>query len=106
MDTNLAKLRLATCGNLVPKIEKGQGRLDDNVGMEPGEQLAAEILEAIRSGRDLYVFDQLIAGPDRLERARQLLIQRRAACSDSEEAAFLTSIVRELEKGEDSSHAG
>jgi hypothetical protein len=28
--------------------------------MDAGEQLAAEILDAIRSGRDLWVFDQVI----------------------------------------------
>jgi hypothetical protein len=47
----------------------------DNVGMDAGEQLAAEILGAIRSGRDLWVFDQVIEGPDRLERARKVLTE-------------------------------
>ena len=70
---------------------------DDNVGMDAGEQLAAEILDAIRSNRDLYVFDQLIEGPDSLERARKVLIEKRDACSDPDEAAFLTSVIRELE---------
>jgi hypothetical protein len=69
------------------------------VGMEAGEQLAAEILDAIRSGRDLYVFDQFIEGPDRSEGARKVLIEKRDACSDADEAAFLTSIIRGLEKG-------
>ena len=71
----------------------------DNVGMDAGEQLAAEILGAIRSGRDLYVFDQVIEGPDRLERARKVLIEKRDAHSDPDEVAFLTSIIRGLEKG-------
>lgn len=39
--------------------------------MDAEEQLAAEILDAVSSGRDLYVFDQFIEGPDRLERARK-----------------------------------
>ena len=67
--------------------------------MDAGEQLAAEILDAIRSDRDLYVFDQFIEGPDRLERARQVLIEKRDARSDSDEVAFLTSVIRGLEKG-------
>jgi hypothetical protein len=62
------------------------------------EQLAARILDAIRSGGDLYVLDQVIEGPDRLERARKVLIEKRDACSDPDEAAFLTSIIRALEK--------
>jgi hypothetical protein len=67
--------------------------------MDVGEQLAAEILDAIRSGRDLWVFDQFIEGPDRLERARQVLIEKRDAESDPDEAAFLASIMRGLENG-------
>ena len=67
--------------------------------MDVGEQLATEILEAVSSGRDLYVFDQFVEGPDRLERARKVLIERCDACSDADEAAFLTSIIRGLEKG-------
>ena len=39
--------------------------------MDAGEQLAAEILDAIKSGRDLWVFDQFIELYDRLERARK-----------------------------------
>ena len=70
-----------------------------NVGMDAGEQLAAEILDAIRFGRDLWVFDQFIEGPDRLERARKVLIEKRDARSDADGAAFLTSIIRGLEKG-------
>jgi hypothetical protein len=42
--------------------------------MDDGELVAAEIFEAIRSGRDLWLYDQFVGGPDRLERARQLLI--------------------------------
>jgi len=71
----------------------------DNVGMDAGDQLATEILDAISSGRDLYVFDQFIQGPHRLERSRKVLIEKRDACSDPDEAAFLTSIIRGLEKG-------
>jgi hypothetical protein len=67
--------------------------------MDVGEQLAAEILDAIRSGRDLWVFDQFIEGPDRLERARQVLIEKRDAESDPDEAAFLASFIRGLENG-------
>ena len=67
--------------------------------MDVGEQLAAEILDAIRSGRDLWVFDQFIEGPDRLERARQVLIEKRDAESDPDKAAFLASIIRGLENG-------
>jgi hypothetical protein len=72
---------------------------DNNVGMHAGEQLAAEILETIKSGRDLWVFDQFIEGYDGLERARKVLMERRDACSDLDEAAFLTSIIRGLAKG-------
>jgi len=60
--------------------------------------VAADILHAIRSGRDLWLFDQVVEGPDRLERACNLLIERRAACSDPDEAAFLTTVIRGLEK--------
>ena len=56
--------------------------------MDAGEQLAAEIIDAIRSGGDLWLFDQLIAGPDRLEGALQLLLDRRAACSDPAKRLF------------------
>jgi len=38
--------------------------------MDAGKQLAAEILDAIKSGRDLWVLDQFIEGYDRLERAK------------------------------------
>jgi hypothetical protein len=55
--------------------------------MDPGEQLAAEIIDAISSGRDLYVFDQFIAGPNRLEGSLKVLIEKRDACSDPDEAA-------------------
>ena len=67
--------------------------------MAAGEQLAAEILDVIRLGRDLWVYDHFIEGPDRLEHARKVLIERRDARSDPDEAAFLTSIIRGLEKG-------
>ena len=65
--------------------------------MEPGVQIAAEIREAVRSGRDLYVRDQFIEGPDCLERVRKLLIEERDACLDPDEVAFLNSIISELE---------
>jgi hypothetical protein len=67
-------------------------------GMDAGEQLATEILDAIGSGRDLYVFDQYIVGPDSLKRARKVLIEKRDACLDPDEAAFLTSIIYGLGK--------
>ncbi len=68
-----------------------------------GEDLAAEIIEAIKSGRDVYVFDRYIGGPGRLERdhledARTVLIEKRDACSEPDEACFLTSIIAGLEK--------
>ena len=66
---------------------------------EAGEQLAAEILDAIRTGRDVWVFDQILQGPDRLEYARKLLLERRAACSDPTEATLLSSIIGGLESG-------
>ena len=66
--------------------------------MNTGEQLAAEIIDAIRSGRDVWVFDQTLQGPDRLEHARKLLLEERAACSDPDEVAFLTSIIGGLER--------
>jgi hypothetical protein len=66
--------------------------------MDAGEQLAAKILDAIRSGRDLYVFDRFIKGPDRLESARKVLIEKRDACSDPDEADFLTSVIRRLKR--------
>jgi hypothetical protein len=50
-----------------------------------------------QAGCDLYAFDHYLAGPDCLERARRLLIQRRDACSDPDETALLTSIIRALE---------
>jgi hypothetical protein len=50
--------------------------------MDAGE-LAGEILDAIRSGRDLYLYDHSISGPDRMQCAREVLIEKRDACSDS-----------------------
>lgn len=67
--------------------------------MDTGEQLAAEILDAIGLGRDLYVFDRFIEGPDRLERAFKVPIERRDARLDPDGAAFPTGIIRGLEKG-------
>jgi hypothetical protein len=66
--------------------------------MEAGE-LAAEILDAIRSGRDLYLSDHYIIGPDGMQRAREVLIEKRDACSDPDEVAFLTGVIRGLEEG-------
>ena len=70
----------------------------DNVGMDAGE-LAAEILDAIRSGRNLYLYDHYIIGPDGRQRARQVLIEKRDACSDPDEVVFLTGVIRGLEEG-------
>ena len=64
--------------------------------MDSGEQLASAIIEAIRSGRDVWVFDQMLQGLDRLEHARKLLVERCAACSDPNEVA--TSIIEEREQ--------
>lgn len=66
--------------------------------MDAGE-LAAEILDAITSGRDLYLYDHYIIGPDGRQRAREVLIEKRDACSDPDEVAFLTSVIRGLEEG-------
>ena len=38
-----------------------------------------------------------VQGPDRLERARKMLIEKRDACSGVDEAAYLTSIIQGLE---------
>lgn len=67
--------------------------------MDAGERLAAEMLDLIRSGRDLYVFDEFIQGPDRRRRAREVLVEKRDACSDPDEVAFLTSVIRGLDEG-------
>jgi len=65
------------------------------------EQFAGTILEAISSGRDLYLYDHYIVGPNRLECARKVLTEQRNACSDPAEAAFLTSVIRCLENRDD-----
>ena len=83
--------------NLAPIKNRSPTGYD--LGVDTGEQLAAEILDAISSGRDLWVFDQVIEGPDRLEHARKVLIEKRDACSSPDEAAFLSSIIRGLERG-------
>lgn len=70
----------------------------DNVGTDPGKPIAAVIIDAIRSGRDLYVYDVYIVGPHALERARAVLLEKLSACSDPEQAASLTGIIRELEE--------
>ena len=66
--------------------------------MDAGE-LAAIILDAIRSGRDLYLYDRYIIGPDGSQRAREVLIEKRDACSDPDEVVFLTGVIRGLEEG-------
>ena len=63
--------------------------------------MAAEILDAIRSDRDLYLYDHYIIGPDVRQRAHEVLIEKRDACSDPDETAFLSSVIRRLEKGGD-----
>src|ERR1035441_4412337 len=51
--------------------------------MDAGE-LAAIILDAIRSGRDLYLYDRYIIGPDGTQRAREVLIEKRDADQTTE----------------------
>jgi hypothetical protein len=63
------------------------------------EELIAAILDATTSGRDLYLYDHYIIGPDSRQRAREVLIEKRDACSDPEEAALLTTVIRGLEEG-------
>ena len=70
----------------------------DNAGMDAGE-FVASILDAIGSGRDLYLYDHYVAGPDPRQRAREVLIEKRDACSDPDEVAFLTRVIHGLEKG-------
>jgi hypothetical protein len=65
--------------------------------MDAGEQLVAEVIEAITSGRDVYVFNQYVQGSD-LAHARRLLLEKRSTCADPDVAAFLTSIIEALEK--------
>ena len=70
--------------------------------MDTKAELEAKMLDALTSGGDLWVFDQYVGGgPDSLERARKLLIERRAAYSDPDEAASLTRVIRWLEKGDE-----
>jgi hypothetical protein len=77
-------------------------RISDNLGMEiDPEQFAGTILGAISLGRDLYLYDHYIGGPNHLECARKVLTERRDACSDPAEAAFLTSVLRCLENRDD-----
>ncbi len=61
--------------------------------------MLAQILDAITSGRDLYLYDRYIIGPDARQRAREVLIEKREACSEPDEVAFLTSVIRGLEEG-------
>jgi hypothetical protein len=85
----------------IPKSDRRQ-HTGDNVRMDAiREQLAAEILAAIRSDCDLYLYDHYITGPNRRQRARELLIEKRDACSDADEGAFLTTIIRRLETLDD-----
>ena len=62
-------------------------------------ELVAIILDAISSGRDLYLYDQYIIGPEARQHARKVLIEKRDSCSDPDEEAFLTSVIRGLEEG-------
>jgi hypothetical protein len=64
--------------------------------MDAGE-LVAKILDAISSGRDLYLHDQYIIGPNAKQRAPEVPIEKRDACSDPDQMAFLTSVIRGLE---------
>lgn len=66
--------------------------------MDAGE-MVAEILDAITSGRDLYVYDHYIIGPDGRQRTREVLVEKRDACTDLDEVTFLTSVIRGLEEG-------
>jgi hypothetical protein len=43
------------------------------------------------------LFDVYLNGPD-LEHTRKLLLEKRSACVDPDDAAFLTSIIEGLEK--------
>ena len=74
------------------------GRTGDNAGMDAGE-LVANILDAIASGRDLYLYDHYIVGPDARQHAQEVLIEKRDACSDPHELVFLTSVIHGLEGG-------
>ena len=65
--------------------------------MDTGEQLAADIIDAIMSGRDVWVFDHVLQGHDRLEHSENLF-ETRAACPDPDDVAFLTSIIGGLEQ--------
>jgi hypothetical protein len=65
-----------------------------------GEQVAEYILDAIRSGRDLYLCDQFIAGPDRLDCAINLLTEQRDASADPNDVALLAAVICALEKGQ------
>jgi hypothetical protein len=68
--------------------------------MDAGEQPAAEILDAINSGRDLYLYDHYIIGEHARQRACEVLIEKRDTCSDPDEAALLARVISELEKDE------
>ena len=83
----------------MPRLSRSEAdRTGDNAGMDAGE-LVANILDAIGSGRDLYLYDHYIIGPDVRQRAREVLIEKRDACSDPDEVALLTSVIDGLEEG-------
>jgi hypothetical protein len=83
----------------LPRLSRSEAcRAGDNAEMDAGE-LVANILDAIGSGRDLYLYDHYINGPDSRQRAREVLIEERDACSDPDEVAFLTSVIHGLEEG-------
>jgi hypothetical protein len=56
--------------------------------MDAGKQLAARMIDAMRSGGDLWVHDQAIKGPDGLECARKVLIEKRDAAADPDQVGF------------------
>ncbi len=65
--------------------------------MNPKERLVAEIIDAIRSGNDVWLFDHIVQGPNRVKDACKLLADQRRSCSDADEAALLDSIISALE---------
>ena len=65
--------------------------------MDAGE-LSGKILDAIKLGHDLYLYDHYIIGPDAMQRAREVLIERCNTCSEPDEVAFLRSVLRGLDE--------
>lgn len=84
------------CAGMLQQSRRDTSHAADNIGVD-AQELAAKILEAIRSGRDLYLYDRYIIGPDAVQRAREVLIEKCNACSEPDEVAFLTSVIRLLE---------